>query len=325
MATATRKAIGAVNTWALRNQVSYDSPVTVAVSGGADSLALMYAVSRSKFKDVTVLTVDHGIQEHSALQASKVASQAQELGLKCVVEKVSTPCSENSGNMEALARQGRYEVFSKYSLVLIAHTANDQAETMLLGMGRGSGSRSISGMREFRDQKYGRPLLGLTRKDTSAICRENDLEVWDDPHNDHLTFKRVKVRKKVLPALFDVFGEGILKNFSRTAILLQEDADALDQLSEDYVPSESNENFMPPLDHLPVAIQKRIIRNWLSQHVVKSEAMKATLVDTVLYLENGKQAPFTKHLSVVKTKAGWGILETPSLNYPGIIAALNRG
>lgn len=303
----TKRAAGALNEWARRNGVPFSAPIVVAVSGGADSLALMIAAKNSRFSDITVLTVDHGIQASSAVQAQKVAQQAEELGLDCVIEKVAVPINPDKGNVEACARDGRYAIFNQYPLVLLAHTANDQIETMLLGFGRGSGSKSIQGMREFRDNKYGRPFLSLTRDETRLVCIENNVHIWDDPHNEDIGFRRVHVRRKVVPALKEVFGDGILKNFGRTATQLQEDSDALEQWAREATPDGATKTFLPKMDALPVAVQKRVLKNWLNQWNTGSEAIKSAVIETALSLENGKRIPLNLTTAVRKDSRGWHI------------------
>lgn len=304
----TKKAVGAINAWAKRHGVEFRTPVALAVSGGADSLALMIAAAHSRFTDVTVVTVDHGIQSGSHEQALKVQQQANSLGLKCVIEKVSNPCREGEGNMEALARAGRYEVLDRYPLVLLAHTSNDQIETMLLGFGRGSGMKSIRGMSEFREQRYGRPFLGLTRADTLAVCASNGIEVWNDPHNDHIEFRRVHVRQRVVPALVEVFGDGILRNFERTAVQLREDSEALEQWARTSVPSGTTPDFLPDLGDLPVAVKKRILKNWLESRVRGDDPLKSAVIEKVLSLPRGKVVPFAKGAHVVREAGGWSVL-----------------
>lgn len=307
MDRVTKRAVGAVNEWARRNDVSFHTPVTVAVSGGADSLALMIAVAKSRFKNVSVLTVDHGIQKSSGEQAQKVVQQARSLGLDARIAQVSSPCREGQGNLEAEARAGRYEIFAEYPVVLLAHTVNDQMETMLLGMARGSGSRSISGMREFRDRRYGRPFLSLTRADTQAVCEVNGLEVWDDPHNEHIAFKRIHVRQRIIPSIIEVFGEGILKNFGRTAFQLQEDSDALDQWALAATPAETTKEYLPDLGDIPVAVKKRILKKWLESWTNNDEAIKSAIIENTLTLESGKMVMLSDKAAVHKVSRAWRI------------------
>ncbi len=114
--------------------------------------------------------------------------------------------------------------------VLLAHTADDQAETVLLGLARGSGPRSIAGMRPWRPP-WGRPLLGVTRADTEATCRARGPGPWQDPHNADPAFTRVRLRREVLPLLDDVLGGGVRSALARTASLMREDLDALDEIA----------------------------------------------------------------------------------------------
>ena len=141
--------------------------------------------------------------------------------------------------MESSARRARYLAFDaaihKYQpdFFFLAHTKNDQAETVLLGLARGSGTRSLSGIAEVNGS-YIRPILGLDRETTTLACAENGIVPWEDPHNSDMSYARVRVRKQVLPALEENLGPGIIDSLARSANILREDADALDQLAEEY-------------------------------------------------------------------------------------------
>jgi tRNA(Ile)-lysidine synthase len=209
--------------------------LAVAVSGGADSLALAAAakhVARHLQLRVRGLVVDHALQPGSAEVAATAADQLRELGLDQVA--VLTPTVEGPGGMEAAARRARYAVLSQAApgtLVLLGHTRDDQAETVLLGLGRGSGPRSIAGMRPL-DPPWGRPLLGITRAETERACAALGLAPWQDPHNLDPAFTRVRLRREVLPLLENVLRGGVADALARTAAQLREDCDALDKLAE---------------------------------------------------------------------------------------------
>lgn len=215
--------------------------VVVACSGGADSLALasaaVFAGHRLGLRVVGV-TVDHGLQPGSAAQADRVVSQIAALGAdETLTARVQVDNASGLGP-EAAARDARYAVLEEVAqrvgarTVLLGHTLDDQAETVLLGLTRGSGGRSLSGMRrEFG--VFARPLLGVRRDDTVAACRVEDLEVWDDPHNEDPAFTRVRVRRTVLPLLEHELGPGIAEALARTADLLREDTALLDSLAEE--------------------------------------------------------------------------------------------
>lgn len=219
------------------------STVIVALSGGADSLALTAATvfeARSRKIEVLSLTVDHDLQEGSSLIASTAAVAAEGVGVDDALQtRVEVDRSSGSG-IEAAARDARYAALAgvaraeKAAAVLLGHTLDDQAETVLLGLARGSGATSLQGMAPSREDDDGlrwiRPLLGVRRETTRAFCAASDLEVWDDPHNVEARFARVRVRERVLPVLEAELGPGIAEALARTAEQLREDAEAFDEM-----------------------------------------------------------------------------------------------
>lgn len=210
------------------------SRVVVACSGGADSLALAAATAfeapRLGLSSAGVV-VDHGLQEGSGAVARRVAGTLRSLPLH-PVEVVQVVVS-GPGGPEAAARAARYRALEDAAdrlgaaVVLLGHTLDDQAETVLLGLGRGSGARSLAGMAPTAG-RYRRPLLALTRRTTRQACADAALLPWDDPHNGDLRFARVRVRRDALPALEGAVGPGVAAALARTARLLRDDADALD-------------------------------------------------------------------------------------------------
>lgn len=235
--------------------------ILVAVSGGADSLALAEAAKLEGEKlalKIIAVTIDHQLQSGSAVQADKVVKQ---LSIPCSVEKVNV---EVTDGLEASARRARYAALEKCakesnaSAILLGHTKDDQAETVLLGLARGSGARSLSGMASANGI-YLRPLLDITRAQTVAACQELNLSPWNDPHNDDESFMRVKARKKVLPFMESEIGPGIRDALVRSAQLLRDDADALDALAKEYWQTDSSLE-IAPLAALPRAIRTRVLR-----------------------------------------------------------------
>ena len=207
--------------------------VLVACSGGADSVALAAAVAfeapRAGVR-AGLVTVDHGLQPGSAVRAERLAAVGYELGFDPV--EIVPVSVGTAGGPEAAARAARYAALDAAAsaldaAVLLGHTLDDQAETVLLGLGRGSGPRSLAGMR-VEDGRYVRPLLGLRRATTAAACAALGLEPWDDPHNTDPAFQRARIRGEVLPLLEDVLQGGVAEALARTAALLQDDLDALD-------------------------------------------------------------------------------------------------
>ncbi|WP_199443955.1 tRNA lysidine(34) synthetase TilS [Umezawaea beigongshangensis] len=252
--TAVRRFLAAAGEHPARGRLS------VAVSGGADSLALAAATAhcaRRSGRRVRALVVDHGLQDGSAEVARRAADVCEDLGLTASVLAVRV---EGPGGPEAAARRARYAALRpEEGLVLLGHTRDDQAETVLLGLGRGSGPRSIAGMRPL-DPPWGRPLLGVSRATTTAACAALGLRPWVDPHNSDPSFTRVRLRTEVLPLLEDVLRGGVADALARTAAQLREDVDALDALAAAF-PGRPDD--VGALEALPAALRRRVIRSWL--------------------------------------------------------------
>ena len=264
MTTAVPAVRKAVRTW-LENYEAGDT-VLVAVSGGADSLALAHALSiESKEFVVTVVgvTVDHQLQDNSADQAEKVKAQLEFFGLGCIIKKVNV---DLRNGLEASARKARYEALQEVAkeknavAVFLGHTRDDQAETVLLGLARGSGARSLSGM-AHHNGLYVRPLLEITRMQSEMYCKELNLQFWNDPHNENPDFSRVRVRNEALPILEKSIGPGIAEALARTAHLLRDDADALDHWAKrEEIHLDLADLDCAHLEGLPRAIRTRVIR-----------------------------------------------------------------
>lgn len=236
----------------------------VALSGGPDSLALT-AVAAA-LRPTTALIVDHRLQPGSDQVAETARRQAISLG--CVAAQIISVDVGSVGGPEAAARQARYAALDAArdgAPVLLGHTLDDQAETVLLGLGRGSGARSIAGMRPH-DPPWHRPLLGVRRTLTQAACEELGLTPWQDPHNAEGRFTRVRLRHEVLPLLEDVLGGGVAEALARTATALREDTETLDALADDALAATRTEaGDLDParLTPLPDALRRRVIRAWL--------------------------------------------------------------
>jgi tRNA(Ile)-lysidine synthase len=251
-----------------------DGPVLVACSGGADSLALAAATAfvapRAGIR-AGLVTVDHGLQPDSAKQAQRVAELGFELGLD-PVEQLQVDVG-SAGGPEAAARDARYAALAATgdalgAQILLGHTLDDQAETVLLGLGRGSGPRSIAGMAAV-DGRYLRPFLGLRRATTEAACAALGLEPWRDPHNADPRFQRVRLRSEVLPLLEDVLQGGVAGALARTAELLQDDVAALDEWADRVVrasagsgDAERGQLEIDVIEMLPRAVRTRVLRAW---------------------------------------------------------------
>ena len=235
----------------------------VALSGGADSLALT-AVAATQ-RPTTALIVDHGLQPGSADVAERARAQALSLG--CVAAQVLCVQVGSVGGPEAAARTARYVALDGARAdapVLLGHTLDDQAETVLLGLGRGSGPRSIAGMRPD-DPPWARPLLGVRRAVTRAACAELGLTPWDDPHNDDDRFTRVRLRRDVLPLLEDVLAGGVAEALARTAAAVREDTDALDAQARTALDGLARDGdlLVAEVAGFPSAVRRRILRGWL--------------------------------------------------------------
>lgn len=255
---------GAVEAFATAYPVAGDR-WSVALSGGPDSLALT-AVAAG-LRATTALIVDHGLQPDSAAVAE--TARAQALALGCVaaqVIRVEVGPAGPAGGPEAAARAARYAALSaaRCGPVLLAHTLDDQAETVLLGLGRGSGARSIAGMRPH-DPPWLRPLLGVRRAITHAACQELGLSAWQDPHNTDRRFTRTRLRLEVLPLLEEVLGGGVAEALARTATALREDTGFIDELAAEALPgvTEGAGLRAGALAALAEPVRRRVIRAWL--------------------------------------------------------------
>jgi tRNA(Ile)-lysidine synthase len=256
--------------------------VVVALSGGADSLALAAAVAFEAPKlglTAASVTVDHALQPGSDAAAADAARVASRLGLDARV--VAVRVEQTGDGVESAARDARYQALFETSralgvaAVLTAHTLDDQAETVLLGLARGAGATSLAGMPPVSDRDgilLLRPLLGTRRTETVAACAAQDLSPWQDPHNDDPRYARVRVRQRVLPVLEAELGPGVAEALARTADQLQEDAaafaDMIDETIEDIV-EHAEAGIAVSASALaanPAALRNRIIR-----HVVASE------------------------------------------------------
>ncbi|MHC9295566.1 tRNA lysidine(34) synthetase TilS [Mycobacterium sp. LTG2003] len=236
----------------------------VALSGGPDSLAL--AAIAAGIRPTTALIVDHSLQPGSRAVAETARQQALAVG--CTAAQVIPVVVGRSGGPEAAARQARYTALRAArdgAPVLLGHTLDDQAETVLLGLGRGSGPRSIAGMRPH-DPPWHRPLLGVRRTVTHAACEELGLKPWHDPHNFERRFTRARLRLDVMPLLEEVLGGGVAEALGRTATALREDTETLDELAERALADSTTPDGgldTAALSGLPDAVRRRVIRGWL--------------------------------------------------------------
>ena len=248
------------------------STVVVACSGGADSLALLSAAvfeGHKRAQRVVGVTVDHGLQEGSAGHAERVVAQMAGLGADetmAVRVRVEAP----GLGPEAAAREARYAALGQAAeslgsrVVLLGHTRDDQAETVLMGLTRGSGGRSLAGMRRAFEV-YRRPLLDVGRAETEAACRAEGITWWEDPHNDDPRFLRSRVRRTVLPLLEQELGPGVATTLARTAEQLRADMELLDALADQALatvldPADQGALVVDRLAELAPALRSRVLR-----------------------------------------------------------------
>lgn len=279
--------------------------VLVAVSGGADSMALALATAFEAPKlglRVGAVTIDHGLQAGSAERAHQVADRLRELGLD-PVEAIPVQVGRDGGPENA-ARDARYAALDAAAerhgavAVLLGHTRDDQAETVLLGLARGSGSRSLAGM-PAQKGRYRRPLLELDRAATRQACSAQSIPVWDDPHNADPAYTRSRVRHEVLPVLEKHLGGGVVEALARTARLFRDDADALDQwaaLAERDLRTVEGALDVTKLAELPPAVRRRVLRRSALRAGCPAGDLFARHLETIDHLVTGWRGQGPLHL-----------------------------
>jgi tRNA(Ile)-lysidine synthase len=263
--------------------------VLAACSGGADSMALAAALAFEAPRlgvRAGAVTVDHGLQSGSAGRAQEVAARLRALGLD-PVDTVGVTVGAHSATAahgaaytggaarrvgpEAAARDARYAALDATAerrgaaAVLLGHTRDDQAETVLLGLARGSGTRSLSGMAAVSGTggRYRRPFLLLDRDTVRQGCLAQGITVWEDPHNHDPAYTRSRVRHEALPVLEKSLGKGVVEALARTAQLSRDDADALDQWAADAQADAAGDDGsleVTRLRTLPAAVRRRVLR-----------------------------------------------------------------
>jgi tRNA(Ile)-lysidine synthase len=278
--------------------------VLVAVSGGADSLALAAAIEFEAKKldlKIAAAVIDHALQKNSDKVATQAAKQLQAIGYQEIyIEKVKVA---TKGGMEAAARDARYNALeslrkkSKSKFIVLGHTFSDQAETVLLGLVRGSGSKSLSGMAE----KSGfllRPLLGIDRNTTEEFCLSSGIKFWSDPQNKDQKFLRVTIRYRVLPFLERLLGGSVAKSLVRTANQLREDDAYLDAVAAKQfkkvavLSSASVKLDAGQLAKLPAALLNRVIKMALDSFGSESSRSHVLAVAELVLSWHG-QKPLT--------------------------------
>ncbi|WP_018333176.1 tRNA lysidine(34) synthetase TilS [Actinomycetospora chiangmaiensis] len=284
-------------------------PVLVACSGGADSLALA-AAATAVCDDVHAVVVDHGLQAGSGEVAERARAQLAGLGVAARVRAVVVGTGPDGPEGEA--RRVRYAALREASdalggvPVLLGHTLDDQAETVLLGLGRGAGARSLAGMRPW-DPPWCRPLLGVRRATTRQACVEAGLQPWDDPHNDDPRYTRVRLRHEVLPLLEDVLAGGVASALARTAAQLADDDAALTALAEEVRRAAEDDDgglAAPVVGKEPAAVRRRVLRAWLAARGVRGwDEAQLRAVDALVARWRGQGPPsLPGGLEVIRTR-----------------------
>ncbi|MFE3601965.1 tRNA lysidine(34) synthetase TilS [Streptomyces sp. NPDC059096] len=292
--------------------------VLVACSGGADSMALASALAFEAPKlsvRAGAVTVDHGLQAGSDLRAAEVVARLGAMRLD-PVESVAVTVGRDGGP-EAAARDARYAALDaaaerhRAAAVLLGHTRDDQAETVLLGLARGSGTRSLSGMAAVSGAagRYRRPFLQLDRQTARKACLVQSIPVWDDPHNTDPAYTRSRLRHEGLPALEKALGKGVVEALARTAQLSRDDADALDAWAADAeaaVRDDTGQLACARLYALPPAVRRRVLR----RAVIDAGAPAGSL--------------FARHIEEVdRLITGWR--GQGAINLPGRVEARRQG
>jgi tRNA(Ile)-lysidine synthase len=307
---ATLAAVQAVD--AALNQ--HDSQLLSACSGGADSLALAFAAryiaTRRDLKSAAVV-IDHGLQWDSAEVAARVQDQLGSLGYDDVTVRTVQVDQSAAIGPEAAAREARYrgldaEARSRGGTVLLGHTLDDQAETVLLGLARGSGSRSLAGMAP-RAGHLVRPFLHIRRATTQQACEELGLRPWQDPHNSDRRYTRVRIREIVLPTLEAELGPGVAEALARTAELVRDDNEMLDRLAAEASSAAEGLGARDTLDcsaleSQPPALRRRIIRVWLLTHGLGDLSMRhISAVESLVINWHGQKAIQIPGATVTRT------------------------
>ncbi|MHB1927896.1 MAG: tRNA lysidine(34) synthetase TilS [Acidimicrobiales bacterium] len=248
--------------------------VAAAVSGGPDSLALLVLARRAGL-DVVAIHVDHGLRQGSGDEADIVGDAARRVGARFESRLVRVP---RGPNLEARARAARYGALP--SGVMTGHTADDRAETILLNLLRGAGLDGLTPMRE--SARVSRPLLGLRRADTEAVCAAAGLEPVRDPSNDDVGLRRNAVRHRLLPLMAEISGRDPAPILCRQAQLLGDDAAFLEAAA-----AAVDATDVRALSAAPAPLARRAVRRWLRDGDAERHPPSAADVDRVLRVAAG--------------------------------------
>ncbi|NBO78663.1 MAG: tRNA lysidine(34) synthetase TilS [Actinobacteria bacterium] len=241
--------------------------ILVACSGGADSLALAWTsqvVTKRIGLNLIAVIIDHQLIKESSQVAQDAKKKCEDFGIEKVVIK-QIEVKDDKDGLEAAARKARYEAFEELvnefnaKAVLLAHTQDDQAETMLMRLTRGSGAKSLSAMKEVSG-KYLRPFLHIRKQVLVDALEKENISYWQDPANTNYKFLRAKVRHELMPKLIEVLGDSAIDSLDRTSELLKEDNEALESIALESYEKLNKELKVQDLEKLAAAIRKRVIK-----------------------------------------------------------------
>lgn len=322
--TGPHPAVAAIRLAVRRELAGGPDRVLVACSGGADSLALLDATvfeARKLPTQVIAVVVDHGLQEGSTEHTARVVEQMAAMG---VDETASIRVTVDPGpqGIEAGAREARYAALSQLaehfgaSYVLLGHTLDDQAETVLLGLTHGSGPRSLQGMRRgfYPDDDpssgpcFVRPLLDISREQTRAACQAEGIAWWEDPHNDDPRFVRSRIRHTVMPMLERELGPGIAAALARTGELMRDDVEALDSMAEH------------ALEELRDGIGVDTARLETFEHALKTRMVRLAALEA-----GAISSELTRDHIEALADLAWGARDPRQIQLPGHVTAYREG
>ena len=248
------------------------TPVSCAVSGGADSTALAI-LAKAQGCEVHIIHIDHQLRKDSKKDAKAVKSLAKKLGADFTCLSVEV---KDGSNLEARARTARYEALSSIDAgALLGHTADDQAETLLLNLLWGSGPQGLAGMR--KDNR--RPILNLRRKDTEAICKLSGIVPLQDPMNSDFSYRRNRIRNEVIPLLNEITGKDMVPILCRTADIQRQTSNLLDKLAQDIDPTDAK-----AVRELEPNLASWVIKRWLADKTPPDSAA----IERVLSVARGE-------------------------------------
>ncbi len=254
------------------------SSVSCAVSGGADSTA-MALLARAGGCELTIIHIDHQLRADSKKDAKAVQNLAKKLGAE--FRSLTAEIPEGPGpNLEARARDARYKALDSIDPnALLGHTADDQAETLLLNLIWGSGPEGLAGMK--KDVR--RPILNLRRTDTEKICELHSITPLQDPTNKDPAFRRNRIRSELIPLLNEISGKDIVPILCRTADIQRGVSDLLNQITQDIDPTDAR-----AVSGLNPDLSSWVIKRWLTEENSDKKPPDAAAIERVLAVAKGE-------------------------------------